>query len=257
MATTRNSVRSARTDSPASARSSDGATPSDERKLREERLLDAAVALLVRWGYRKTTIDDVAREAGVGKGTIYLHWKDKNELFRAAILREQERYAAEIQRRIAADPEGGLLHRVTTHGMLAALAYPLMVAMISGTSDIFNGFLESYNPGFYSRLAGEADAYVLQMQQAGLIRSDIPASSITYLLTALKVGMINAPELIGGNPLPPMEELTEVLSDLIRRWLEPEHLPNAGAAGKRIYADYMDKMTQPKSGTAVEEGKPT
>ncbi len=52
---------------------------SDERKLREERLLDVATTLLVRWGYRKTTIDDVAREAGVGKGTIYLHWKDKNE----------------------------------------------------------------------------------------------------------------------------------------------------------------------------------
>ncbi len=51
----------------------------DERKLREERLLDVATTLLVRWGYRKTTIDDVAREAGVGKGTIYLHWKDKNE----------------------------------------------------------------------------------------------------------------------------------------------------------------------------------
>ncbi len=44
----------------------------DERQRREERLLDAATTLLVRWGYRKTTIDDVAREAGVGKGTIYL-----------------------------------------------------------------------------------------------------------------------------------------------------------------------------------------
>src|SRR6476469_9236668 len=73
---------------------------SDERKLREERLLDAATTLLVRWGYRKTTIDDVAREAGVGKGTIYLHWKDKNDLFRAAIWREQQRYNEDIQRRI-------------------------------------------------------------------------------------------------------------------------------------------------------------
>ncbi len=38
----------------------------DERTLREERLLDAAATLLVRWGYRRTSIDDVAREAGVG-----------------------------------------------------------------------------------------------------------------------------------------------------------------------------------------------
>ena len=71
----------------------------DERQQREEQILDAAAALLVRWGYRKTTIDDVAREAGVGKGTIYLHWKDKNELFRAAIWRASE----QVPRSQAAD----------------------------------------------------------------------------------------------------------------------------------------------------------
>src|SRR6266480_783109 len=110
---------------------------SDERKLREERILDAVTILLVRWGYRKTTIDDVAREAGVGKGTIYLHWKDKNELFRAALRREQERCAQDVKRRIVADPEGGLLHRITAHSMLAALSNPLMAAMIKGNADIF------------------------------------------------------------------------------------------------------------------------
>src|SRR5207245_9820606 len=85
-----------------------GQPESDERKLREERILDAVTILLVRWGYRKTTIDDVAREAGVGKGTGYLHWKDKNELFRAAIWREQQRYSDELQRLIDADPDGRL-----------------------------------------------------------------------------------------------------------------------------------------------------
>ena len=97
----------------------------DERTLREERILDAAATLLARWGYRKTTIDDVAREAGVGKGTIYLHWKDKNDLFRAAIWREQQRYSEETMRRIADDPQGGLLHRITVHGMLAAVSVAL------------------------------------------------------------------------------------------------------------------------------------
>jgi AcrR family transcriptional regulator len=245
MATLQDPIQPPRSDGARPGRSPKRTPPFDERKAREERLLDAAVTLLVRWGYRKTTIDDVAREAGVGKGTIYLHWKDKNELFRAAILREQQRCGEDIQRRIAADPAGGLLHRVTTHGMIAALAHPLLVAIISGKSDIFNGFLEAYNPGFYHQLAGEADAYVLRMQQAGLIRADIPASSVTYLLTALKVGMINAPELIGQDKLPPLGELTEVLSDLIRRWLEPEH-PPASEVGKQIYAEYVDKMTQPE-----------
>lgn len=217
-----------------------------ERAAREERLLDAAARLLVRWGYRKTTIDDVAREAGVGKGTVYLHWKDKNDLFRAAILREQRRLGEEIEQRIAADPEGGLLHRVSMHGMLAALSHPLMTAIISGKSDIFNGFLEAYNPGFYQQLAGEADTYLIQMQQAGLIRTDVPVSSISYLLTALKVGMINLPELIGQDRLPAMEELAEAISELIRRWLEPDSPPSSSEAGKHLYAEYVDKVKQPE-----------
>ncbi len=49
-----------------------------------------------------------------------------------------------IQQRIAADPEGGLPHRIYTHGMLAAL-WPIrcMVAIMSGQPDIFHGFLRS------------------------------------------------------------------------------------------------------------------
>src|SRR2546427_4679462 len=221
-----------------------GQPESDERKLREERILDVATTLLVRWGYRKTTIDDVAREAGVGKGTIYLHWKDKNELFRAAIWREQQRYSEEVQRRIAADPEGGLLHRVTTHGMLASLSNPLMAAIIRGKSDIFNGFLGAYEPGFLNELVGDADAYFDQLQQAGLIRADIPASIITYLLTALKVGMINSPDIISQEHMPSMEQLTEALSDLIRRWLEPEQLPSKSDVGKQLWTEYLDRSEE-------------
>ena len=43
-------------------------------------ILDAADRLLARYGYRKMTIDDVAKEVGIGKGTIYLHFKSKEEI---------------------------------------------------------------------------------------------------------------------------------------------------------------------------------
>ncbi len=217
---------------------------SDERKLREERILDAATTLLVRWGYRKTTIDDVAREAGVGKGTIYLHWKDKNDLFRAAIWREQQRYSDELQRRIAADPEGGLLHRITIHGMLAALSNPLMTAIFRGNSDIFNGFLGSHDPRFINQLLGDTDTYIIELQHKGLIRVDIPAPVITYLLTALKFGIINSSDLISQERIPDMEQLTESLSDLIRRWLEPEQLPSQSDAGKQLFTELLEKVKE-------------
>lgn len=51
----------------------------EERSKRQERahrILDAAAELVLRWGYKKTTIDDIAKQAKVAKGTIYLHWKN-------------------------------------------------------------------------------------------------------------------------------------------------------------------------------------
>jgi AcrR family transcriptional regulator len=140
----------------------------------------------------------------VGKGTIYLHWKDKNDLFRAAIWREQQRYSVELQRRIAADPQGGLLHRITVHGMLAAFSNPLMTAILRGNSDIFNGFLDAYDQGFLNQLLGDTDTYIVELQHNGLIRPDIPAPIITYLLAALKFGIINSPDLISQERIPDM-----------------------------------------------------
>ena len=40
-------------------------------------ILDAVDVLLARYGYRKMTMDDVARQVGIGKGTIYLHFLGK------------------------------------------------------------------------------------------------------------------------------------------------------------------------------------
>ena len=54
---------------------------------RLDRVLDAAADLLVRWGYQRVTIDDVARHAGIGKGTVYLHFRTKEALFLTVLLR--------------------------------------------------------------------------------------------------------------------------------------------------------------------------
>ncbi len=216
----------------------------DERQLREERILDAAATLLVRWGYRKTTIDDVAREAGVGKGTIYLHWKDKNELFRAVIARVSEQATEDMLQRIAADPEGGLFHRVWTHGMLSLFAHPLLAALMTGKADMFQGMMDSLDPETMNQLSGNAGDHIAQLQHAGLIRADLPIPVITYLIGALKIGIINMAELGIQKPVPSEAQLTEAISDLMRRWLEPEHLPSDSAAGKRIMAEWMQQANE-------------
>lgn len=46
-------------------------------------ILAAAKQLFGRYGYRRTSIDDIAQEARVAKGTVYLYFKSKEEIFRA------------------------------------------------------------------------------------------------------------------------------------------------------------------------------
>ncbi len=75
------------------------------RQERAERILDAASELIQRWGYNKTTIDDIAKQAGVAKGTIYLHWKTREDLFRALMNREEMLMAEDIRQRMAATPK--------------------------------------------------------------------------------------------------------------------------------------------------------
>lgn len=60
-------------------------------------ILDAADRLLARYGYKKMTIDDLAREVGVGKGTIYLHFSSKEEVALSRIDRVIDRLKHELQ----------------------------------------------------------------------------------------------------------------------------------------------------------------
>src|SRR5690242_21044928 len=85
------------------------------RQERANRILDAAAALILRWGYNKTTIDDIARQAGVAKGTIYLHWKTREDLFAALMKRERFELSQDFKQRIDADPAGWTLRSMLRH----------------------------------------------------------------------------------------------------------------------------------------------
>jgi AcrR family transcriptional regulator len=52
-------------------------------KDKHEAILTAAFSLFGHYGYRRTSIDDIAQEAGIAKGTVYLYFKSKEEIFRA------------------------------------------------------------------------------------------------------------------------------------------------------------------------------
>lgn len=63
----------------------------------EDRVLDAALVLVARWGVAKTSLGDVAREAGCGRATIYRAFPGgKAHLFQALAERELSRFSAQV-----------------------------------------------------------------------------------------------------------------------------------------------------------------
>ncbi|TAL37066.1 MAG: TetR/AcrR family transcriptional regulator [Spirochaetes bacterium] len=52
---------------------------------REKEILRAALGLFARFGYRKTAVEDVARETGMTKGNVYFYVRDKRDLYEKAV----------------------------------------------------------------------------------------------------------------------------------------------------------------------------
>ncbi|QGQ95083.1 TetR/AcrR family transcriptional regulator [Paenibacillus psychroresistens] len=50
-------------------------------------VLDTAISVFSKNGYRKTSIEDIAKAAGISRQGIYLHYKNKDDLFRASFLK--------------------------------------------------------------------------------------------------------------------------------------------------------------------------
>lgn len=64
---------------------------STRQRTSRDTILDATDRLLARHGYKKMTIDDLAREVGIGKGSVYLHFKSKEEIALSHVDRIIER----------------------------------------------------------------------------------------------------------------------------------------------------------------------
>ncbi|ALG13507.1 TetR/AcrR family transcriptional regulator [Kibdelosporangium phytohabitans] len=77
------------------------AEPEDEST---RRILDAALEAYQEFGLRRTTMDDVARAAGIGRATLYRRFPQKGDLVTAVGLREVRRFIAAVDVEISKAP---------------------------------------------------------------------------------------------------------------------------------------------------------
>ena len=92
--------------------------PTPARVVSEERVIDAALRCIARWGVAKTTLDDVAREAGISRATVYrLFPGAKVGLMEAVAAAETARFFAAVSARMA---EADTLEDILVGGMAEA-----------------------------------------------------------------------------------------------------------------------------------------
>lgn len=53
----------------------------------QQRILDAAIACVKQWGIEKTSLNDIAKQAGVTRPTVYSYFPNRNDVIRTALLR--------------------------------------------------------------------------------------------------------------------------------------------------------------------------
>jgi AcrR family transcriptional regulator len=198
------------------------------RQERADRILDAAAELVLRWGYKKTTIDDIAKQARVAKGTIYLHWKTREDLFMAMLIREDFKYAEDLKQRIASDPEGSTLRGFVKHSTLALLHNTLIKAMFLNDTEMLGEIASrEFSSATYPQRIENYKHFLTILRNQGMVSSDIGIREQTYILSAVWIGFLLAEQWMPDEFKVSEEEMVELLADTVQRALEPR---NTGTA---------------------------
>ncbi|MFJ7216756.1 TetR/AcrR family transcriptional regulator [Amycolatopsis sp. NPDC098790] len=205
---------------------------------RADRILDAAGELLLRMGYRKVAVDDIARAVGIGKGTVYLHWRNKELLFQALMMRESADLTDEILGRIKGDPAMILPHRMISSSFLTTHRRPLVMAMLRGNAEMFGSLGDLALKKQQDELRRHFEETMLRH---GLVRPDVP--NLSFALNAATVGFYLGGTLSDEFDGIALEEKAAALAHVIRTAFEPAGEPDPAAV-----ADVAAEL-----GSALEE----
>jgi len=214
-----------------------------DAQARERDILDVTAQLLLRHGYNKVTMSDVADAVGLNRRLVYLLFPSKDALIKALLLRELNTYVDVWNRYLEHDPLGGTVASVY-RGLLAALKQlPLMAAMYTRDEQTFGKYLTRPGSFFASWPPdpGPTREYLQAMQATGVVRQDINTKAMAFILDALTPSILVALSAHTKAPLddstrtdqPSFDELVETVAELCECLLTP----TAGAnleAGKAI-----------------------
>jgi AcrR family transcriptional regulator len=155
---------------------------------KRECIVVSAVKAFSRFGFKKASVDEIAKDAGVAKGTVYLAAQNKEDLLYQALLHELRDWNAQVAKQI--DPRTDALE---TLAMLARLGLetlperPLVKQLIEGE---FHALLPKWCDRFdeLSHMCRRNTVDVLNLGiKQGRFRADLDVEEVASLLMDLQV----------------------------------------------------------------------
>ncbi|GHO71906.1 putative transcriptional regulator [Ktedonobacter sp. SOSP1-52] len=202
---------------------------------RETQILRAAAAVIIRQGYDKTTISDIAEEAGVSRGTVYLYFKGKEELFEALLYWEWMQYAQTWLEALESDPRGGTMGGFYRAVFRAVGSRPLMASIMRRDRRVLGTYLRKPDTLFAWMGPGSITVdFIRALQEAGVIRQDLDPRVTAHLLETLSYGQLTIADFQSADQFPPFPVVMEALASMLDRWLSPEDGGNS-EAGKQVF----------------------
>jgi AcrR family transcriptional regulator len=215
-----------------------------ENDEREERILSAASDLIAHYGYDKTTVSDIAHQAGVSKGTIYLHFSSKEALFEALLRQEMSDYTLAWLEYIEALPDGGTIGGLYRAALHALKKSPLMSAMLRRDQRVLGSYLRKPGNIFASMQSGSLRADTLRaMQTAGAIREDVDTAVIAHIMELFSYGLVSIDDYRQPEQMPPLEVVIETMGEIMDHFLIPAGGGNQ-EAGKAIIRQSVAAVRQ-------------
>lgn len=162
-----------------------------DREEMQHGILDAAMQVYAKKGYHAATIADVAEAAGLGKGTLYLYFKNKE----AIAISMVDRHFKGMEGRFFAEkmPE-------TLDDFAKLLSQTMNIP--DEQAKFIRVFFEVFGPSFasdafsakvadfFDRLGAHYSGQIKHLQSAGQIRADADAQKLGRVLASLIDGMI-------------------------------------------------------------------
>ncbi len=158
-----------------------------------DRLLDAAEVCLRRDGIRRTTVAQVAEEAGVSRAWLYRHFPDKAALLGAALVRLDEVYWAQAHADVAQEQDlAAQVTRAVSLGRTIA-PRPLVLALREAEPEAFAAVVGSGVREVVPGLASFWHRYVEAARNTGQVRSDLDIARAAEWVLRLVVSLVTLP----------------------------------------------------------------